>query len=293
MNGVAQKWDFEYTPTALAGNPEYQASAFQWLHTGNIRRLEDPYTGPFGWTDSDNPRGSGCAIIGTPTINTQRHWIWKQKGIQLTPVRTAEETPPLVYANGGVENDGGAFPFADNARLVGFGNTQWLGNQLKTGTPQQVQFSAAGPPQQLLDPLEVSITIGGEMSPAEFSWTLNTVPKGRLAVPQPAIVPLGDTGVSVVFPQGQYTEGDTYALRTMWSNAQCACTVTLEFESADAMMAAGTCSVNGVCFVPKGGTSQNVVCSVSVERACTVTLVWHFDVFVTNYEYANAAGNIG
>jgi hypothetical protein len=74
---------------------------------GNRNPGVDPAGGAFGMTDLANARGQGLCIIGSPTMNSQRHWTWKQEAVTILPGNH------LIYLNGGT-TDGGSVPFLDD-----------------------------------------------------------------------------------------------------------------------------------------------------------------------------------
>jgi hypothetical protein len=72
-----------------------------------------------------------------------------------------------------------------------------------------------------------------------------------------------------------------------WPNALSRVSVTLHFDSVTDMQNAGQTSVNGYTMVPHGvgqEESYNIACSITVAAECTATLVWHFELFVQNYD---------
>lgn len=71
----------------------------------------------FGYTDITNARGGALAMIGSPAMNTQRHWRWKQS-VTLAPGAN------VVYLNGGA-SDAGSVTFLDDATHTTSGATLW------------------------------------------------------------------------------------------------------------------------------------------------------------------------
>jgi hypothetical protein len=118
------QWVFAYRPfSGLYDTSPFVQQGWRWFHLLNgivDSNLSDPYAGPFGWTDVDNPRGGGLPFIGNPLINSQRRWTWRQDQ-DITGVPIKLRTNDNVIYLGGTSSDGqhggdkdhGGFTFAD------------------------------------------------------------------------------------------------------------------------------------------------------------------------------------
>jgi hypothetical protein len=121
--GVTSTYYHQYTPS---GAPyPFANGVFFWKHYLNGSLDTDPYAGPFGWTEPANAQGPGLAMIGAPTMNTQRRWTFEQTGLTLSAGLNT------IYINGGTV-DSGAFAFGDSG-------TQYWAN-CKTRVTCSVRF---------------------------------------------------------------------------------------------------------------------------------------------------------
>jgi hypothetical protein len=157
--GDESTWLFAYNPDA---DPQYpfEIGSFLWTSFKNSTHNPgvDYFGGAFGMTDLANARGQGLCIIGSPTMNSQRHWTWKQEAVTILPGNH------LVYLNGGAA-DNGSVPFLDDGtynRLTGrtlwtnakrslkveieFGNISDLSNYPLTVTGYTFVEKTPGPP---------------------------------------------------------------------------------------------------------------------------------------------------
>jgi hypothetical protein len=269
-SGTGQQWTFVYhtsESSAPWGGP-FQESEWVWFPPG--------YNGlpfsPIGWTDNQNQRGLGLPIFASPTMNAPMHFSWQQS-VTLQPGGNT------VYLNGGVGTDGGAVPYLDDPTIIQMDPTVYT-----TGSsPPAVTFT--GTPTQALAPLEIVI-----QQPTTFEWYIN----GNLQASGVAIattVVLTGTGVTANFPAGTYASGQTYTAYSMWGNAQRKMRVDVQFPSSG--IATANCTVLGYSFVSEGGVTYNAAVRINngAGSPVTVTLVWTYDVYVTNY--ASGSGSIG
>ena len=91
-------WNFQYD---LENGPAYPFNTNVLLWDSNTI-----YGGNWGWTTARSSRGNYLGINASASMNTQRHWKWKQS-ITLAPGSN------IVYLNGG-SSDAGAFVFCDD-----------------------------------------------------------------------------------------------------------------------------------------------------------------------------------
>ena len=133
VSKLSQWWlAYAWNPLATGSFAPYLQNSYLWKHTqaayGGPQTIDtDVNAGPFGFTDVDHPCGVGLAIIGTPTMNSQRRWSYAQ-AVTLTPgVQT-------VYIHGG-STDAGGFAFADG------GTTYWA--NAVTRVDVSIQFTGA------------------------------------------------------------------------------------------------------------------------------------------------------
>jgi hypothetical protein len=100
-------WSFAYEPSVVTW--PFQQAGWRLFHSlngvGDV--AVDQFGGPFGWTDSGNPRGAGLPFISNPLMNSHRHWSYKE-AVMLQPGTN------IVHLCGG-GRDGGAVAFLDGA----------------------------------------------------------------------------------------------------------------------------------------------------------------------------------
>ena len=263
----AQAWTFGYQ---TFDSPPPWGAPFQaqsWSFYGGA--LNGSFA-PLGWTDSQNPRGFGCAFASNPTMNTPLHFTWKQ-AVTLAPGANT------VYLNGGVGVNGAAVPFLNDPTIIQMDPTVY-----STGTsPPQVTFT--GTPTETLAPLEVDITGGG----TTFTWKIGGITQATGVAIAPTVA-LSGTGITANFPTATYSN-QTYTAYSQWGNARRKFDIALEFAATD--LPTANCAVVGYSFVSNGGVTYNAAAQVqnNAGSSVNVTLVWTYDVFVTNYD----SGSIG
>jgi hypothetical protein len=106
LTRASSTWSFAYQPSAVYS--AFQQNSWRWFHRVNGAQDDaiDVFGGPFGWTDTGNPRGVGLPFIANPLMNTWRHWTHKQS------VTVAPGTN-TVYLNGGATDAGAVTWFLD------------------------------------------------------------------------------------------------------------------------------------------------------------------------------------
>jgi hypothetical protein len=257
-------------------------SAWGWSHISTVNSgyfdSDDSNIAAAGWTDSKNPRGSGLVYTAVPTINTPRHFTFRQ------PV-TLVSGNNVVYMNGG-SSDGGAVPFLTDCTQLSLADTIVAGTNPPAATLRGFPAVACGP-------IEVLITTGGVVGTAKFTWTLNSITQATNVATASSVV-LGSTGISINFPDGTYGTNNTYTAYTNWANAQYSLKCDLEFASVSDLTSAD-CYIVGYNFVTESvgpPILRNAVCKIKNPGGTTptVNLVWTYDVFVTNYPAGSGIG---
>ena len=208
-------------------------------------------------------------------MNTPMHFTWKQSVSLASGANT-------VYLNGGVGTDGGHVPYLTDPTFITMNGTVYV---VGINAPA-VTFT--GTPVATLNPVEIVI-----LSPTTFAWYNGGVLQAT-GVTITSTYVLGATGVTANFQIGgpAYASGQTYTAYTQWGNAQSKMNVELEFTSAE--IATANCQVVGYAFVAETGLGNRNAAAQIVNNAgssVAVTIVWTYDVFVTNYTVAS--GSIG
>jgi hypothetical protein len=271
-----QSWSFKYQQVSDSGtwSGPFHLNSWIWFATSIAFPLtgQAPFT-PLGFTDTQNQRGTGLPFISTPTMNAPMHFAWKQ-AVTLVPGANT------VYLNGGTTGDAGAVAFLTDPTSILMGQPVFKG-----GPANQPAVTFTGTPTQAIAPIEVII-----QSSTTFEWFLNGVLQASGVTIASAVV-LGATGITANFPAGTYVAAQTFTGYSQWGNAERKMRIDLEFASA--ALATANCQVVGYAFVSEGSGTYNAACQILNNAGSPVaaTVVWTYDVFVTNY--ATASGSIG
>lgn len=226
----------------------YELGSWRLVATGTDTL--DLHGGPIGWTDLWCPRGPGFVIFGNPLMNTPKRWSYSQTGVTLAPGAN------IVYPNG---NSAAAVAFAEDPSIQNdspAANDVTLMNGSSTATcPADFTSAIPGQVVQFSSQPGTFYTIAAAPSTSEITLT----------------EPYSGTNSST-------------AVMSLYYNFFAQTRVSVDVEYANTTDLASGCFFAGYCFTSVGG-GRNIASNINnpSESPVTVTLIWHFESFVPNY----------